>query len=113
MKLSHLVVAAGVFAAVIAATPGAHARSAADATVAETAVLVAQLGESGDGRLAPRYEPVPPEEPCWYNSDYLFAMTRGLSDSTIHPAAKAPLFLFAVPLDIVLLPATLIGGFFG
>jgi hypothetical protein len=40
-------------------------------------------------------------------------MTRGVADSTIHPAVKAPLFLFTIPLDIVLLPFAAIGGAFG
>ncbi len=47
-----------------------------------------------------------------YNSDYLFAMTRGVASSAITPAVKPLLFLFTVPLDIVLLPFTAIGGFF-
>lgn len=71
------------------------------------------VAQAGDGRLEPRYQPAPPEEPCWYNSSYLFSMTRGLADSTIHPAGKAPLYLLTVPVDIILLPATLIGGLFG
>lgn len=48
-----------------------------------------------------------------YNSDYLFALSRGLGDSPMHAAAKAPLFIFTVPLDIVLLPFAAIGGIFG
>ena len=40
-------------------------------------------------------------------------MTRGLADSTIHPAVKTPLFLFTVPLDLVFFPFAAIGGFFG
>ena len=38
---------------------------------------------------------------------------RGVADSTIHPSVKAPLFLFTIPLDIVLLPFAAIGGAFG
>ena len=49
----------------------------------------------------------------WYNDSYIFAMTRGVADSTMVPAAKAPLFLLTVPLDLVLLPFAAIGGFFG
>ena len=48
-----------------------------------------------------------------YNSDYLFALSRGLGDAAIHPAGKAPRFIFTVQLDIVLLPCAAIGGFFG
>lgn len=48
-----------------------------------------------------------------YNTDYLFALSRGLGDSSLHPAAKVPLFIFTVPLDLALLPFAAIGGFFG
>lgn len=76
-------------------------------------IVVAQAGTPQGGALEPRYQPAPIEEKSSYNSDYLFGMTRGVSHSTIHPAGKAPLFLLTVPLDIILLPVTLIGGFFG
>lgn len=76
-------------------------------------LVVAQGGTTESGRLQPRYEPAPVEEKGFYNSGYIFSLTRGVAGSTLHPAAKAPMFLFTVPLDIVLLPATLIGGLFG
>ena len=47
-----------------------------------------------------------------YNSDYLFAMTRGIAGSTLNPGFKPLLFLFTVPLDIATLPFAAIGGFF-
>jgi len=112
MKLHHLVVAALALTLAAGVAPAAAVDSKAGASVAESPLVVAQSG-AGDGRLAPRYEPAPIEEPGWYNSDYLFALSRGLADSTIHPAGKAPLFLLTVPIDIIFLPATLIGGFFG
>jgi hypothetical protein len=77
------------------------------------AIVVAQAGGTEPRELEPRYKPVPPEEKSSYNSSYIFGMTRGLADSTIHPAAKAPLFLFTVPLDLVFFPFAAIGGFFG
>jgi hypothetical protein len=40
-------------------------------------------------------------------------MTRGLAETTIHPAAKAPKFLITIPLDLVFFPFAAIGGFFG
>jgi hypothetical protein len=40
-------------------------------------------------------------------------MTRGVAASTMVPAAKAPLFVLALPLDIVFLPFAAIGGLFG
>jgi hypothetical protein len=47
-----------------------------------------------------------------YNSQYLFGMTRGVAGSAVTPAVKPLLFLFTVPLDIVLLPFAAIGGCF-
>jgi len=48
-----------------------------------------------------------------YNSDYIFGLSKGLADSTLVPALKVPVFILTVPLDLVLLPFALIGGFFG
>jgi hypothetical protein len=77
------------------------------------APCLAQSGdESRPGTLEPTYEPRPVPEPAIYTTEYLFALTRGVSNSTLHPAAKAPMFLFTVPLDIVFLPVTAIAGFF-
>jgi hypothetical protein len=86
--------------------------SAAESVGREPAV-VAQAGGTESRGLEPRYKPVPPEEKSAYNSSYIFGMTRGLAASTIHPAAKAPLFLFTVPLDLAFFPFAAIGGFFG
>ncbi len=47
-----------------------------------------------------------------YNSEYIFAMTRGVADSTMIPAVKPLVFLLTIPLDIVFLPFAAIGGFF-
>jgi hypothetical protein len=52
--------------------------------------------------------------PGWsYNSDYLFAISRAVRDSRVHPAGKVFLFIPAVPLDIVLSPFAAIAGLFG
>ncbi len=48
-----------------------------------------------------------------YNSEYLFALTRGLANSSINPAGKVPLFIFTLPLDVVFLPFAAIAGLFG
>jgi hypothetical protein len=56
--------------------------------------------------------PEPLEDRSGYDSSYLFAMTRGVSGSTLITALKPPLFLFTIPLDIVLLPFSAIAGFF-
>ncbi len=68
---------------------------------------------STGGRLEPRYQPREPEPKSWYNSSYIFGMTRGVASSTMVPAAKVPLFVLTVPLDIALLPFAAIGGLFG
>jgi hypothetical protein len=79
----------------------------------EAALVVAQADGTEPGELRPRYQPVPPEEESWYNAGYMFALTGGVARSTMSPALKAPLFVFTVPLDIVLLPFAAIGGLFG
>lgn len=76
-------------------------------------VQLAQAQGTQPRELEPRYKPVPPEEKGWYNSSYIFSLTRGVADSTMVPAAKAPLYVLTVPLDLVLLPFTAIGGMFG
>ena len=100
------------FVAMLVATLPASG-SAVEIESATGAVVVAQSGGTTGGELQPRYKPVPPEEESWYNDSYIFAFTRGVAGSTMHPVAKAPLFLFALPLDIVTLPFTVIGGMFG
>jgi hypothetical protein len=86
---------------------------------AATRMLLAQADEdaseasAAEGRLEPRYQPREPEPKSWYNSSYLFGMTRGVANSTMVPAAKLPLFVLTVPLDIAFLPFAAIGGLFG
>ncbi len=82
------------------------------ATVPQSETIVVAQAE-GSGELTPRYQPVQEEPKSWYNSSYIFGMTRTVAQSTMVPGAKAPLFLFTVPLDIVLLPFAAIGGLFG
>ena len=65
-----------------------------------------------EGQIEPRYQPREPVPEPWYDSSYLFGMTRGVADSTIHPAGKVPLFVLTIPLDIAFLPFAAIGGFF-
>jgi hypothetical protein len=76
-------------------------------------IELAQAGDTEQPELQPRYQPVPPEEQSWYNGSYIFGMTRGVAASTMVPAAKVPLFVLALPLDIVFLPFAAIGGLFG
>ena len=60
--------------------------------------------------LTATFEPAP--EAGMYSTVYYFAMTRSLANSTVHKAVQLPLFLVTVPVDIVLLPAAAIAGFF-
>lgn len=99
----------------VAAPTAMPSASRAAAPPPQAAVVAQQEAESDarDGALEPTYPPRPPEpEPPAYDSRYLFALTRGVADSTLVPAAKAPLFLFTLPLDVVLLPFAAIAGLF-
>lgn len=52
--------------------------------------------------------------PGWsYNTDYLFAISRAIRDSSVHPAGKVFLFIPAIPLDLALSPFAAIAGLFG
>ncbi len=113
----------------VAAFPAAAESSAAEsawtadpaASTEQQPILLAQDGGTEPRELEPAYAPPAPGKPGpyneaegpGYNSDYLFGITRATASSTIVPAAKVPLFLLTVPLDIVLLPFAAIGGFFG
>ena len=68
--------------------------------------------DSESGTLKPTYEPRPPPEKEVYSTDYLFAITRSVSESTLVPAAKVPLYFLTIPCDVVFLPIELIAGFF-
>ncbi len=69
------------------------------------------LGNSSESMTLTEFEQT--QEKPWYNSDYLFALSRSLGDSTMNDAAKAPLFIVTVVCDVVLLIPAAIGGFFG
>ena len=66
----------------------------------------------GTGTLEPTYQPRPPPEKEVYSTEYLFAITRAVADSTLVPAAQVPLYFLTIPTDIVFLPIELIAGFF-
>lgn len=114
--LAGALVLLGLSFVVIGAEP-----APASAEAESAPIVLAQDGGTEPRELEPAYAPPPPGDPGpynesegqGYNSDYLFGMTRGVANSTIAPAGKVPLFLFSVPLDIVLLPFAAIGGFFG
>jgi hypothetical protein len=77
-----------------------------------TAPLAAGAEEERPGTLKPTYEPRPPAEEPVYTTDYLFAISRSITDSTLVPAAQVPLLFLAVPVDIAFLPIEAIAGFF-
>lgn len=100
--------------ALLVALTAATAGQALPAAEHQTEVIqLAQETEPPPRELEPRYQPVPPQPKSWYNDSYIFAMTRGVSNSTLVPAAKAPLYLITLPVDLVLLPFAAIGGLFG
>ena len=109
--------AALVAVALLTATAGApRAEESAHDSRPPVLAQVAQAGQSDHGteprELQPRYEPVPPEPEPFYDASYIFALTRGVTTSTMVAPVKALLLPLSVPLDIVLLPFAAIGGFF-
>ena len=112
-SILSVALAAALFIPLMSAPPadaGAPGQEPAP-TLSETVVADGYGTQSRE--LEPRYEPVAPQPESDYNDSYIFALTRGVADSTFHPAAKVPFFLFTVPLDIVFLPFAAIGGIFG
>ncbi len=113
-----MLVVAGASAGSAAAEQAPGPRGPGDAV--SQPIVLAQDGGTVPREIEPQYQPVPPTRPGPYNdqereiytTDYLFGMTRGVAGSTMVPALKAPLFLFTIPLDLVLLPFAAIGGFF-
>lgn len=117
------------------AAGGAHAGTAPAATAAapplwrpapDAPLVLAQADEGGEeagemesdeaprgGKLEPRYKPREYGPEPWYNASYIFGITRTIANSTMVPAAKVPLFVLSIPLDIVFLPFAAIGGLFG
>jgi uncharacterized protein YceK len=49
----------------------------------------------------------------WYNTDYIYAATRGLNDMDVHPGLKVTLVPVTLVLDTAFLPFALIIGCFG
>jgi hypothetical protein len=104
----------GLLATIVFASVHVAAVGAAELpNISGQTVLLAQAQGTEPRDLEPRYHSAPVEEESWYNSTYIFGMTRSVAQSTISPAGKAPLFLLTVPLDVVLLPFAAIGGLFG
>jgi hypothetical protein len=105
-----------VLAATMLVALGAGRSRAAERLEDTRRGVQAQVAQAEHGttprELQPRYEPVPPEPEPSYDASYIFALTRGVTASTMVPAAKAVLLPLTIPLDIVLLPFAAIGGLF-
>ena len=82
------------------------------ALAAPFAIAAEEESDSGSGTLEPTYQPRPPPEKEVYSTEYLFAITRAVADSTLVPAAQVPLYFLTIPADVVFLPIELIAGFF-
>lgn len=89
---------------------GENAPIVVDTAPAETPSPLLLAQSSGGGSLSD-FEKA--QDTGGYNSEYIFALTRGLANSTMHPAGKVPLFIFTLPLDVVFLPFAAIAGLFG
>lgn len=94
--------------ALVATAPAAaHSGHAEDAECGDPADEACR-----EGSLAPSYEARPAPGPRIYTTDYLFATTRAVANSTIVPAGRVPLFFLTIPVDTVFLPIAAIAGFF-
>ena len=102
---------AGVASAEVGRTSahGSLSRGAVPLQIASASLVLALPAVTASGVLAQTR--VKAEQ--GYNSDYMFGMSKGIADSTLVPALKAPIFLLTIPLDLVFLPFAAIGGFFG
>ena len=48
-----------------------------------------------------------------YNSEYIFGISKAVRDSSMPPGAKVPVYVFSLPLDVVLLPFSALAGLLG
>lgn len=93
---------------------GLHRAGMAAAAAAFLALLAAGPGNAYDDR-----EPYDDSaahdtyEPRGYNSEYVFATTRGVNEMDAHPALKVTIIPVAIILDLVFLPFALTAGLFG
>jgi hypothetical protein len=105
-------------ALVVLATAGDSAAAPASLSTPSTpaaASLGVELAHNHDGEpreLQPRYESREPRGGNSYNDEYIFGLTRGIADSTMHPALKILVFPITVPLDFALLPFEVMAGIF-
>lgn len=62
--------------------------------------------------FADRYDDRYDDHRGGYNSEYLFAATRGVTDMDTSPVVKVPLIPLTLVLDLVILPFEAIAGLF-
>jgi len=81
--------------------------------VATTLMLACSLALVATGATRPLYAAERTVEPAGsYNTEYIYAATRGLNDADIHPALKVTLVPVTLVLDTAFLPFALIMGLF-
>lgn len=102
-------------AACATSTPSAAAALAEQvvdnvATPAEPFVVLA--GNVSNRPMQASNQSIDMRDDDYYDSSYIFGMTKGVANSTLTPALKPLVFILTVPLDIALLPFAAIGGFF-
>jgi len=51
------------------------------------------------------------DESIRYNTEYIYATTRGLAETKMHPALKVTLFPVTLVIDTLLLPFAALAGF--
>ena len=107
---TRLALALAVLLATATLAPLASAQDSTPTSEPSAQQTTSQPTSSGSGMTLADYEQA--QDTGGYNSDYIFAFSRGLGDSPMHAAAKVPLFIFTIPLDVVLLPFAALGGLF-
>ncbi len=78
------------------------------------AVSLLALTLAASPALADRYDDRDYEDrrQSGYNSEYLFAATRSVTDMDVSPVAKVPLIPLTLVLDLAILPFEAIAGLF-
>ena len=106
--------AAGLTAALIVlmAAGTSTAASATSSSIAADDAHGVELAHADGSDVQPCREYSRIRAESSYSDEYVFGLTRGIADSTMHPAAKILVFPMTVPLDLALLPFEVIGGLF-
>ena len=77
-----------------------------------TASVVALVLATAVPALADRYDDRYDDRRGGYNSEYLFAATRSVTDMDTSPVVKVPLIPLTIVLDLAILPFEAIAGLF-